>query len=57
MSAAGEREGSSTGRSERREESRVRTTEESTREAATPDQHIPPQAALEPLPWEGSPDV
>lgn len=47
MSATGEREGRSTGRSERRAESCTRATEESIADAVTPDQHAPPQAALE----------
>ena len=57
MSATGEREGRSTGRSERRAESCTSTTHESTARSATPDQHVPPHAACEPLPGEGTPDV
>ena len=49
MSATGEREGSSTGRSERRAESCIGATDESIVEAMTPDQHAPPQAAPEPV--------
>ena len=50
MSATGEREGISTGRSERRAQSCTKTTDESIEAPATPDQHAPPHAALEPVP-------
>lgn len=50
MSATGDREGRATGRSERRAESGTKATEESIADGVTPDQHAPPQAALELVP-------